>query len=224
MSDHLGEHGLAYVLGTLTDVQRGQADEHLASCPICQADVDRLRRATGALATWPRDPALPFELTERIVARAHLAGPRPRRARPAWLQTAALVLLMLATGYAGFQLGAWRAQPQGAQTALDSLPQFLLLLEERAWPDASSALRSGYSDWALSVRRSGRMISAEKLADEPGWRMLSNGQLQRPEHGERPANVSGWFLVRAESYDSAFAWVRRGPHLRYGTVLVRQVE
>ncbi|MGH7467275.1 MAG: hypothetical protein ACRENP_04745 [Longimicrobiales bacterium] len=223
MSDHLGENSLAYVLGTLNDVERAAAARHLAVCPVCQAEVRQLQLATEALSSWPTEPALPPGLAERMVA--HTRPPsRLRRAPRAWLQIAAVLVLMLATGYAGFRLGTQRAQARLPQTGRDSLPQFLLLLEEFQWPITGAGQRAGYADWATAVRRSGRMVSAEKLADEPGWRMFPDGQVGRPQPGQRPVNVSGWFLVRAESYDSAFAWVRRGPHLQYGSVLVRQVE
>ena len=31
-------------------------------------------------------------------------------------------------------------------------------------------------------------------------------------------------MVRASSYEDAIAWARRGPHLAYGSVLVREIE
>jgi hypothetical protein len=36
--------------------------------------------------------------------------------------------------------------------------------------------------------------------------------------------VSGWYVVRARSYEEAIGWARRGPHLAYGSVLVREIE
>jgi hypothetical protein len=36
-------------------------------------------------------------------------------------------------------------------------------------------------------------------------------------------SVAGFWCV-PQNYNAAIDWVRRGPHLRYGSVLVRQVE
>jgi hypothetical protein len=69
-----------------------------------------------------------------------------------------------------------------------------------------------------------RFVGAQKLTDEPGYRVQSNGRAVRPERSPRPPNVSGWYIVRARSYEEAIDWARRGPHLAYGSVLVREIE
>jgi hypothetical protein len=69
-----------------------------------------------------------------------------------------------------------------------------------------------------------RFGGAEKLTEEPGFRVDSTGRVERPLASNRPPNVSGWYVVRASSYEDAIAWARRGPHLAYGSVLVREIE
>ncbi len=225
MNDHLGEDALAYVTGELVAQRRAWAEAHLARCAECSAEVRRLRLAAGALAGWPTDPDIPAALAKRIVQQAR---PResPQRWPARWLRIAAIVVLMMVSAGIGYRLGGAARARTPAAVVQDSLPSFLLLLEESSWPPVAAAARgrAGYVEWASAIRQTGQFVAGEKLTDEPGWRILSDGSVARPEQSERPPNVSGWFLVRAQNYDAAIEWVRRGPHLRYGSVLVRQVE
>jgi hypothetical protein len=92
--------------------------------------------------------------------------------------------------------------------------------------ESESAAPAGHAFRAGSRRVADIVLLAggRKLTDESGWRVNQDGTITRPELGPCSKNVSGWFLVRATNYDEAIDWVRRGPHLRYGGVLVRQVE
>jgi len=225
MSDHLGERVLAFVEGTL-DAEGGSAAlRHVERCAECRAEVRRVRAALAALAAWPAAPALPHAVQQSLLARyENTVMPRvqPAKFPRAVLQAAATVVLALLCGAAGYALGAARpAAPDAAAPA--SMPLFMLLLEEHTWPDPSRP-RSGYMEWAQSLRAESRLDRGEKLTDEPGWRIDSAGNVTRPAEGTRPTNVSGWFLVRAASYEAAIDLVRQGPHLRYGSVLVRQIE
>ena len=107
-----------------------------------------------------------------------------------------------------------------------TLRSFILLLEEPTWPPVAtlSVARSGYGDWAADLRALGRHISAEKLTEEPGVRIAMNGTVSPALDMSAASNLSGWYLLRARNYDEAVALARRGPHLRYGSILVRQVE
>jgi anti-sigma-K factor RskA len=80
----------AYLLGALTDVEREAFERHLAGCPDCRDEVERLRPAAAAL---PRSveqveppPGLKSSLMEVVEreARERSGTPAPRR-RTRWL-------------------------------------------------------------------------------------------------------------------------------------------
>jgi anti-sigma-K factor RskA len=82
--------GAAYLLGALDEDERSGFEAHLAGCPACRAEVERLRVAADALPASPRQLAPPPELKDRIMAivnaEAELlraAGPEADRVRAA---------------------------------------------------------------------------------------------------------------------------------------------
>ncbi|NOT06609.1 MAG: hypothetical protein HOP28_00210, partial [Gemmatimonadales bacterium] len=105
-----------------------------------------------------------------------------------------------------------------------TLHSYLLLLEEPSWPPPARLARPGYREWASVLAGQGRYGGARKLTEEPGFRVERDGRVVRPDGVRRSPNFSGWYIVLAASYDEAIAEVSRGPHLRYGSVLVRQIE
>lgn len=219
---HVTEDALAYWNGELTTDRRGAVEAHVSACAACRAEFDAVRVALTALADWPREPGLSPELERRLVASSR------RPAALAWARRIAAVLVLALVGGAGFVAGrSTTSIPvlSPAPVAVDTtLNTYLLLLEEGEWPLRQPVSREGYRAWAGALRREHRLVSAEKLTDEGGFRVRSDGQAVRPEGSERAAHLSGWFLLRARSYDEAIELARRGPHLRHGSVLVRQVE
>ena len=105
-----------------------------------------------------------------------------------------------------------------------SLKPFILLLEEPNWPPSAPLERDGYSDWARNLAAMHRYIGAEKLTEEPGVRLAVDGGAAAPNTAPPPGNLSGWYLLRARNYADAVRLARLGPHLRYGSILVRQLE
>jgi anti-sigma factor RsiW len=105
----------AYLLGALPDLDRQAFERHLAGCPECREDVDRLRPAADALprSVEPLEPPAtlkaslmeairsdgpePEPLGRRLAARVRL----PLRMRPAvaWAAAALLVVVGIATGF-----------------------------------------------------------------------------------------------------------------------------
>ncbi len=250
---HVAERAAAYWANDVSDNERASIDDHLLTCEACRREFESVRVALGALASWPKEPAVPPSVAGRIVDRVRLpraepvvaaeTGPKrkesslPSTHRLAWRTRGrvAAVIAALACGAGGFILGrgtsasarvGTAALPaQNATTAADStLRPFLLLLEERSWPPPQPLARPGYGEWTRAMRAQARFAGAEKLTDEPGYRLESDGRVARPEGSIRPPNVSGWYVVRARSYEEAIDWARQGPHLAYGSVLVREIE
>jgi hypothetical protein len=198
-------------------------DEHLAVCVACREAFDDVAVATRALSSWIPVASLDPGLEEKLVRL------RPRTARR-WVpiaMAAALAGVIAAAG--GFATGRRIGESRVAQDSLagdSTLRSFILLHEEPTWPPAASlsVARSGYGDWAADLSALGRHVSAEKLTEEPGVRIAMNGTVSPALDMSAARNLSGWYLLRARDYDEAVALARRGPHLRYGTILVRQIE
>jgi hypothetical protein len=85
-------------------------------------------------------------------------------------------------------------------------------------PDVEARLVAEYAAWARGLQEEGKLLSAEKLADEPA-ELLGSGA--SPE-GDR---VGGFFLIRAASFEEAQRIARDCPHLRHGgRVELRAIE
>jgi anti-sigma-K factor RskA len=74
----------AYMLGALPDAERVDFEGHLATCPICREDVDRLRLAADALPASPPQLEPPPELRDRIMAVVRSEADVPERRRFGW--------------------------------------------------------------------------------------------------------------------------------------------
>jgi len=89
----------AYVLGALEPDERHEAEQHLASCPACTAELEEFRGLTAQLDRVPvaevtAEPVLPSpELYDRVAAAVH----RPRRRWLAAVAAAAVVAVGGAT-------------------------------------------------------------------------------------------------------------------------------
>ena len=217
-NEHLDADVVAFVMNELDERARTQAERHLANCTACQQEVKRIRLAVSTLEPWSLQSTLPASMRKRIAARLPLRTPHYRTLQRA----AVIVLVMLGSLAAGYSLGARRA-PAGQNNG-SALPVFALLLEEPDWPPHQPLNRTGYREWYNAQISAGQSAGGEKLTDEPGWRVRRDGIVERPGLNTCSNNLSGYFLVHARNYDDAIAWVKRGPHLRYGSVLVRQVE
>jgi hypothetical protein len=66
--DKFAQWDAAYVLGALSPAERREFEEHLASCPSCQAAVSELAALPGLLAQLPPDDAAMLSLANETVA------------------------------------------------------------------------------------------------------------------------------------------------------------
>jgi hypothetical protein len=226
---HVGERAVAYLTGELSGAERESVRHHLARCAACRTELENVETALGAVASWPSEPTLDPAVEERVVGALRGAARRVAHAHPSWWRSpvAAAAIVGLVCGSVGFGAGRATAERGGrsvaAVSADSSLRSYLLLLEEPVWPPARPLARSGYGEWSRAIASQARFVGAEKLTEEPGFR-VSAAAVARPDGRERPPNVSGWYVLRARSYDEAIDWARRGPHLAYGSVLVREIE
>lgn len=75
---HLGERVSALVDGALPADARDRALVHLGGCDQCRAEVDSARLLKARLAALPT-PAVPADLTARLLAMGEPGGPVPPR-------------------------------------------------------------------------------------------------------------------------------------------------
>jgi hypothetical protein len=229
-SEHVGDRAVAYCSGELDEAERAAIDRHAVDCTACRTELEQISVALGAVSSWPRQPSLNTTLEDRIVRSAiSVSGGVSLGAvsRASWLRSgmAAAVLVGALCGAVGFGVGRWTGASARGISALagdSTMHSYMLLLEEPSWPPAQPLARDGYGAWAQAIRAESRFVGAEKFTEEPGFRVTARGAAARPATSE--PNYSGWYIVRARSYDEAIAWARRGPHLAYGSVLVREIE
>jgi anti-sigma factor RsiW len=101
--EHVQEDLTALLDGALPASRQAEVEAHLAGCPACRAERDRLSRALAALSELPAPPAPAPGFEQRFYARLAREAPRRRtlldglRARPLrWLAPAAGVAAALA--------------------------------------------------------------------------------------------------------------------------------
>jgi hypothetical protein len=178
-----------YVLGALEPSEMEEMRRHLAACPHCGPEADRLAALPGLLdRIQPADvppPALGPRVEEEVLDRfarerrgTRRRRPRLRRPRPALALAGAgaaalvvaLVLVLALTGeeddsaYASVALGGLPASQEAAGSAeLDSVPAGTHI-RLRAW--GLPARRGGeYEVWC--IRADGRWISGGSFSPAP---------------------------------------------------------
>jgi anti-sigma-K factor RskA len=135
MSDHArwADTAGAYVLGAMPSSEREEFETHLASCTVCQEEVDELRPAAEALPMASPPMLPPPALKDRIMAEVEreaallgVAGagadrpePRRERRRPGWLRGWRLAPVAAALLIAGVLLGTALSGPDSQTYAFD---------------------------------------------------------------------------------------------------------
>ena len=124
LPDRYSTWDAAYVLGSLSPIERREFEEHLAGCPVCQAAVSELAGMPGLLAQVPpEDAALlavaPAEIIDDgpppgmlAAIRSREAGRRRRRVGMLAGSAAAVVLVLAGIAYA---VGLLSLGPSGPQ-------------------------------------------------------------------------------------------------------------
>lgn len=218
MSEHVVDRAESYTRGTLSPTDRAAIESHLETCDDCRSAFESIRVAIDALSSRTSSRAIDSRFADRVVAAA-----RSRRPTPLGYRVAAVVAFAVACGATGFVAGRTSSAPRLDTLGTDTtLHQFIMLLEEPVWPPTAPLDRSGYREWVQTL--ADRFVGAEKLTEELGYRIERTGDAHLAAPPPQSPNYSGWYVVKARSYAEAIALARRGPHLAYGSILVRQVE
>ncbi len=198
------------------DAERLEA--HLASCGQCAATAAEMQQLWDGLSQL----ALPAPPNPESMVRFGRQLERSRR-RPAWatgLKAAAVVGLLLA----GAALGRLLDGEAPDVTEIRAGSDYILLVRgdepDRRFPEAQ--LVAEYRAWANDLASRGALVGGEKLADDSG-RWVSTTERSAEELSR--SNVSGFFLIRASSYEEAVGLARQSPHVAYGGILeVRAID
>jgi len=203
---------------------------------------DAEAKALRALAGEP-DPSP--DLEGRVVAELKRRG--AIRANGGWImkvsKTAALAIIVGAAFLGGFVMGNRGETATMSEVATTvttpSGNQYMLLMYTRVDPaqtadsrteepmseEAYHAIIHEYRQWALDREAEGRLVSAEKLADDTRVMTESGDQVTVATMANSDRALGGYFLITAPSLDDAIALAKSHPHLRYGgEVEVRPVE
>ena len=94
-------------------------------------------------------------------------------------------------------------------------------------PEEMQAVIARYKAWGQRLHASGRLVSSNKLENEPGaCCAATTGKSASPigPFTETKDVLGGYFLIQAESYEEAAELCRDTPHLDFGVVEVRRIE
>jgi hypothetical protein len=114
------------------------------------------------------------------------------------------------------------------------MPDFLLLLHRPAGappalsPAQIAAVTRDYMGWTERMHVEGRVKAGEKLTNDAGRIMRSNGGRVIVTDGpfaESKELLGGFYLITARDYDDASRIAESCPHLKYGgSIEVRQID
>jgi hypothetical protein len=175
----------------------------------------------------------PSFLEERIVEalkQSNLIRSPRRIGRFSYLQIGIALTASLALFVLGSLVGArWVSGPSPRA----GMPEFMLVLRSSA--QESQAMSSEevrkiveeYTEWAREMRKTGLLVSGEKLKDEARLISRVDGRTSvlQPSPSPTESLMEGYFLIRAADYQHAVAIAAGCPHLNYGgTVEIRQID
>lgn len=176
-------------------------------------EPDWTPRERRALAELSLEASPPRGLEERLLAEL-AARPVGRRRAGRGFRALGTMAAALALFIGGWWAGARSGDAPGAVAPEGG--RYLLLLREDAGYDraGSEAERvAEYRDWAVGLRRAGRLEMGEKLAEES--LPLAAGAATAPLDASAET-VAGFFVIRADTPAQAASIAGTCPHLRHG--------
>jgi hypothetical protein len=216
------------LMDSLDARQARELASHIETCEACAGEAESMQAvwdgleelgvpserhgAAGRGRTTVDTSRTAMEIGHRIA--------RPRRRPMAMPSQIAASIALLLLGSLGGYLARGPVPPPLPQAGSSA---FLMLVRGEE-PDAQipgDVLVEEYRTWAQALAVEGRLLGGEKLTDEPG-RWVSGA----PVADERVrSDVSGYFVIRAPSYDEAVDLAMASPHVRYGGVFeIRQID
>jgi hypothetical protein len=246
--ERVREEFIERLTGTLDADRASAIDQHLAGCPACRAETERLTemwREMGQLRV-PAPTGAGGRIERLIDARARSGTAAPSREGRALRFTLIGSLAVAASLAIGILIGQRSATPLPMLATNPSTPtpsnasaaapktRYLLLLHgpaqtppqtaEQSVADsiAGAAIVAEYKAWAMRLRDSGALVTAEKLAANPVTMLSASGATEMPRG--TADELGGFFLIQADSAE-AYRIARECPHLRHGgTVQVRRIQ
>jgi hypothetical protein len=217
------------IIGRVPIVDASAVDAHLAGCAACRAyraECEAVWASLGELSV----PPPPVDVRARFNAALwgeQVAALRAPRAWPRRGLLAAGLLGAMAFGYGAARrslAGSAGVAPTIAAVPTDASEQYLLLLYDNEAtgnlsPTQLQNIIAEYSAWARGLRAAGKLVSAEKLRNEPSaW---FGGEV-KVVGGDR---LGGFFLIRVRDAAEAHQIAEACPHLKHGgRVEVRAIQ
>jgi len=190
----------------------------------------------------PREVEPPPGLRGAVADRLRTAGVlRPYRDRPTalGLTVGRLVAGLSFALVVGVGLGWWGGSRSteagvGEPLAAGGQSRFVLLLYEgpeyQALGSSPAEIGQEYAAWARRLEASRSLVLADKLADdarviEPGGTMIGAVPVSSPLVSGNLGMITGFFIVRASSYEEAQRIAAASPHVSHGgRIIVRRID
>ncbi len=232
--------GLLY--GELDAQARAAVLKHMEECSGCAAEYESLAAVVVRLDEWS-GPESQKASPAPIASRAGAIQPVTRRMAPAVAAfsglAAGLAIFLCLTYFQAdlrirdgeFVLNFGRGAPAESRVALANGEEFMLFLHENSTATAGlteeqhKEIINEYTAWARQLAEQGRYTGGEKLTDDGGRMLVASADGTSVAHGDYTGNVlSGFFRIIAAGYDDAVEIARTCPHVRFGTIEVRQLH
>lgn len=204
------------IIGGVALADAPAVEAHLAGCAACRAYRAECEAVWASLGELPA-PAPALGARARFDAALRGESSAVQRST-AWVRrslVAAGLVGAMAVGYGAARWSSVRTESSAVATPPDASQQYLLLLYDNEAtgnlsPTQLESIIAEYSAWARGLRAAGKLVSAEKLKDEPSaW---FGGQVS-VVGGDR---LGGFFLIRVRDAAEARQIAEACPHLKHG--------
>jgi hypothetical protein len=125
------------------------------------------------------------------------------------------------------------AQDAALIKEIRTMQNYLLLLRgNNDWrsmsPEEIQVAMGKYRAWGQKLRDSGRYVGSNKLEDDNGRVMATNGggkpRVTDGPYAETKDVVGGYYMIEADSYEEVVEIAGECPHLQFGLIEVRRIE
>ena len=115
------------------------------------------------------------------------------------------------------------------------MPQYVFLLQgdsQKSWsaglsPEEIQNVITMYKHWTQKMRENGHILAGHKLKDFEG-RVVKGADpklvVMDGPYVESKEIVGGLYVIQAKDYDEAVEIAKTCPHLKFGTIEIRQID